>query len=210
MKRIAVLASGGGSNLQALIDAQERGFFDGKIELVFSNRADAQALQRATRHGIETLCLESRGYAGPREKYDAELLAALVAKKIDLVCLAGYMRIFTPLLVRAFRDRMMNVHPALLPKFGGVGFYGHHVHEAVLRSGEKESGATVHFVDEGTDTGPILLQGRVPVLPGDTPETLAARVLPVEHALYPEAVRLFCLDAIQRIDGKVVLRRVEG
>lgn len=202
MRRIAVLASGGGSNLQALLDAGSKGFFDGRIVLVFSNVPGAGALARAEACGVETLCLPSRGHVGTREDYDAKILEALMARRVDLVCLAGYLRILTPVLVRPFRDRLLNVHPALLPKFGGPGFYGHHVHEAVLKAGEKESGATVHFVVEETDAGPILLQGRVPVEPGDTPDTLAARVLKVEHSIYPEAVRLVCADRVRVREGR--------
>jgi phosphoribosylglycinamide formyltransferase-1 len=201
MKRIAVLASGGGSNLQSLLDAQDRGFFDGRIVMVFSNVDGCGALLRAEAGGVERVCLPSRGFVGTREEYDARTLSVLEGAGVDLVCLAGYMRILTPALVRAFRGRMLNIHPALLPKFGGPGFYGHHVHEAVLKAGEKESGATVHFVVEETDAGPILLQGRVPVLPGDTPGTLAARVLEVEHRIYPEAVRWVCADRV-RITGE--------
>lgn len=205
MRRIAVLASGGGSNLQALLDAQEGGIFDGRIVRVFSNVPGAGALARAEKHGSPTACIASKGYSGSRELYDAEILGILEGDAVDLVCLAGYMRILTPVLVRRFRDRMLNIHPALLPKFGGAGFHGRRVHEAVLEAGEKESGATVHFVDEGTDTGPILLQERVPVMPGDTPETLAARVLETEHRIYPQALRLVCADRVRIVDGKVVI-----
>jgi len=200
VRRIAVFASGGGSNLQSLLDAQDRAGFDGRIEMLVSNVAGCGALGRVSGRGIATFCLPSRGFEGSREEYDARVLEALEKQRIDLVCLAGYMRILTPILVRPFRDRMLNIHPALLPKYGGAGFYGHHVHEAVLKAGEKESGATVHFVVEKTDAGPILLQGKVPVEPGDTPESLAARVLRVEHAIYPEAVRLVCAGRV-RITG---------
>ncbi len=202
MRRIAVFASGGGSNLQALLDAQDRDGFDGRIELVFSNVIGSGALDRVKGRGVATLCLPSRGFEGSREEYDAQVLAAMEASGIDLVCLAGYMRILTPVLVRPFRDRMLNIHPALLPKYGGAGFYGHHVHEAVLKAGEKESGATVHFVVEKTDAGPILLQGKVPVEPGDTPESLAARVLRVEHTIYPEAVRLVCAGRVRIVGDR--------
>jgi phosphoribosylglycinamide formyltransferase-1 len=201
--KIAVFASGGGSNLQALIDAQEAGLFKGKIGLVFSNVADAKALERAENHRIESVAIVSKGYSGTREEYDQEVLQLCQAKKIDLVCLAGYMRILTPVLIRPYLWKIMNIHPALLPKFGGEGMYGHHVHEAVIKAKEKESGATVHFVTEGVDAGPIVLQGRVKVFPTDTPETLEQKVLKVEHLIYPEAVRLFCDGKIKLADGRV-------
>ncbi len=203
MTKIAVLASGNGSNLQALLDAQGVGLLGGRVSLVFSNVPEAFALQRAEKENIETIALSSKEFIGSREEYDGELLEICRAKKIDLICLAGYMRILTPVLIRPYLYKMMNIHPALLPKFGGKGMYGHHVHEAVLAAGEAESGATVHFVTEGVDAGPIILQGSVKVEAGDTPETLAQRVLKVEHRLYPEAVRLFCEGKLKVGDGRV-------
>lgn len=203
MIKIAVFASGGGSNLQALIEAQNAGSFKGRIGLVFSNVPGAKALERAENERIEAVSITSKGYAGTREQYDQEVLNLCQAKKIDLICLAGYMRILTPALIRPYLYKMMNIHPALLPKFGGEGMYGHHVHEAVIKAREKESGATVHFVTEGVDAGPIILQGHVKVSPNDTPETLAERVLKVEHQIYPEAVRLFCEGKIKVVDGRV-------
>jgi len=191
--KIAVFASGGGSNLQALIDAQDAGAFKkAAISLVFSNDPTAKALERAEQHRIEAVSIASKGYPGSREDYDGEVLAVCRAKKIDLICLAGYMRIMTPVLIKPYLYKMMNIHPALLPKFGGPGMYGHHVHEAVIKAKEKESGATVHFVTEGVDAGPVILQGDVKVSPSDNPKTLAEKVLRVEHQIYPEAVRLFC------------------
>lgn len=201
--KIAVFASGGGTNLQALLDAQDAGLFKAKIGLVFSNVLDAKSLERAENHMVEAVAIASKGYSGSREEYDREILNLCQHKKIDLVCLAGYMRIFTPLFIKAFPYRIMNIHPALLPKYGGEGMYGHHVHEAVLKAKEKESGATVHFVTEGVDAGPIILQGSVKVMPNDTPETLAERVLKVEHQIYPEAVRLFCAGKVKVEDGRV-------
>jgi phosphoribosylglycinamide formyltransferase 1 len=201
--KIAVFASGGGSNLQALLDAQEAGRFKGRIGLVFSNVPDAKALERAHNHMVETVAITSKGYSGSREEYDREILAICQNKKIDLICLAGYMRVLSPFFVKAFPYRIMNIHPALLPKFGGVGMYGHHVHEAVLAAKEKESGASVHFVTEGVDAGPVILQGSVKVMPTDTAQTLAERVLKVEHQLYPEAVRLFCEGKIKVNNDRV-------
>jgi phosphoribosylglycinamide formyltransferase-1 len=201
--KIAVFASGGGSNLQALLDAHENGLFKGKIGLVFSNVPDCGALERSEKHRIESVAIASKGYPGTREAYDQEVLELCQAKKIDLICLAGYMRILTPVIIRPYIYKMMNIHPALLPKFGGEGMYGHFVHEAVVKAKEKESGATVHFVTEGVDAGPIILQGNVKVLPSDTPQTLAERVLRVEHQIYPEAVRLFCDKKIKVSDDRV-------
>lgn len=203
MIKIAVFASGGGSNLQALLDAQQAGSLGGRIALVFSNKPDAKALARAEEAGVETIAIGSKGYQGSREDYDREILGVCRAKRIDLICLAGYMRILTPVLIQAYPGRILNIHPALLPKFGGEGMYGHHVHEAVVKAKEKESGATVHIVTEGVDAGPIVLQGSVPVKPNDTPETLAERVLKVEHQIYPEAVRLFCAGKVKVEDGRV-------
>jgi len=201
--KIAVFASGGGSNLQALIDAQDVGLFKGKIAMIFSNVPDSGALARAENERIEAVAIASKGYPGSREEYDAEVLRLCQAKKIDLICLAGYMRILTPVLIKPYLYKIMNIHPALLPKFGGEGMYGHHVHEAVVKAKEKESGASVHFVTEGVDAGPIILQGDVKVFPHDTPITLAEKVLKVEHQIYPEAVRLFCEGKIKVVDGRV-------
>ncbi|OLB51577.1 MAG: phosphoribosylglycinamide formyltransferase [Gemmatimonadetes bacterium 13_2_20CM_2_65_7] len=176
--RVAVLVSGGGTNLQTLLD-QLRNSPVARVVRVISNRPDAAALQRARRADIPTTVL--------RDASDAqELLAAL--GDAHLVVLAGYLKLVPGAVVSRFRGRMINIHPALLPDFGGLGMYGHRVHEAVLASGAKESGATVHFVDEAFDRGAIIAQERVPVLKGDTPETLAARVLAAEHALLPRVV----------------------
>ena len=176
--RVAVLVSGGGTNLQTLLD-QLRNSPVARVVRVISNRPDAAALQRARRADIPTTVL--------RDASDAqELLAAL--GDAHLVVLAGYLKLVPGAVVSRFRGRMINIHPALLPDFGGPGMYGHRVHKAVLASGAKESGATVHFVDEAFDRGAIIAQERVPVLKGDTPETLAARVLEAEHALLPRVV----------------------
>jgi len=201
--KIAVFASGGGSNLQSLLDAQAAGLFKGRVVLVFSNVPGAKALERAEAVGVEAVALASKGFQGNREDYDRQVLGICQAKGVDLICLAGYMRILTPALIQPYLYKMLNIHPALLPKFGGEGMYGHHVHEAVIKAKETESGATVHFVTEGVDAGPILLQGSVKVYPNDTPETLAEKVLKVEHLLYPEAVRLFCEGKVKVEGGRV-------
>lgn len=201
--KIAVLASGGGTNLQALIDAWKANQLHGsEISLVISDRAEAGALKRAAAAEIQTLLLDPQNVPD-REAYDRVLLQELNRFDIGLVCLAGYLRILTPVVIQSYRLKIMNMHPALLPAFGGQGMYGHRVHEAVLASGAKYSGCTVHFVDEGTDTGPIILQKVVPVLDQDTPETLAERVLIEEHRLYPRAVELFCEGRLQ-VKGKRV------
>lgn len=189
-KRVAILASGGGSNLQALLDAMKDPSYPAEAVLILSNKARAQALERGKNAGVHTIFVNPHPYTN-REDYDLELLNFLKQERVDLICLAGYLRILTPVLTRAFAGRILNVHPALLPKFGGPGMYGHHVHEAVIKAGEKESGATVHLVDEGVDTGAILMQGKVAVHPGDTAEMLAERVLEQEHLIYPQALRNF-------------------
>ncbi len=182
MPRIAVFVSGGGSNLQALIESEV-----GKhIVLVIADRP-AKALQRARDAGIIDTLEFSRKALG-RERLCEEIQKAVEAYAIDLIVLAGYLSIFTEEFSARWRGRMINIHPALLPKFGGKGMYGRHVHEAVIAAGEKESGCTVHFVGEGVDRGKIILQARVPVLEGDTPESLAARVLEQEHKALPAAV----------------------
>ena len=179
--RVAVLASGGGTNLQALLDALTNSPL-ARVARVITNRPDAGAVRRARQSGVATTVL--------RDPTDtAELLAALDATPgAELVVLAGYLRLVPPAVVARFRWRMINIHPALLPAHGGPGMYGRRVHEAVLASGAAESGATVHYVDEQYDRGPIIAQARVPVRPGDTPESLAARVLEAEHELLPRVV----------------------
>ena len=177
--RVAVLASGGGTNLQALIDALHTAP-EARVALVITNRPNAGALDRARRAGIPATVLKN-----PDDP--AELLAAL-GPDTGLVVLAGYLKLVPPAAVARFRWKMINIHPALLPAHGGPGMYGHRVHEAVLASGAAESGVTVHYVDEQYDRGPIIAQARVPVRPGDTPESLAARVLEAEHELLPRVV----------------------
>lgn len=178
--KLAVCVSGRGSNLTALLEAL-RGSPLAQVALVLSNRADAPALARAREWGIAAEPLASF-------RDGQEWLTRLRAHQVDLIVLAGYLKLVPAEVIRAFRGRIVNIHPALLPAFGGPGMYGHHVHEAVIRAGVPESGATVHLVDEEYDRGAILAQARVPVLPGDTPEALAARVLEAEHRLLPQVV----------------------
>ena len=202
--RIAVLVSGRGrgTNLQAIIDACESRRITGRVALVVSTNPEAPALERARRHNVPTVVLRRADFSSD-EEFDTALLQHLRAHQIDLVCLAGYMRKLSPLVISEYRWRIMNVHPALIPSFCGQGMYGHHVHEAVLGYGVKLSGVTVHFVDEGYDTGPIILQEAVPVEDGDTPDTLAARILPREHANYTRAIQLFAEGRL-RVEGRWV------
>jgi phosphoribosylglycinamide formyltransferase-1 len=191
--RVAVLASGSGTNLQSVLDRCENGSLPAIVAVVISNNRDAFALERARKAGVETVHW-SETKAGSPGAFADGLLDILRRTSTDLVVLAGYMKLVPPRVVEAYQGRMLNIHPALLPKFGGKGFYGMRVHEAVLAAGETESGATVHFVDAEYDRGPALLQRTVPVLPDDTPETLQARVLAVEHELLPDAIAKFAAE----------------
>lgn len=203
MKNIIVLVSGGGTNLQALIDAEKNGEIKGgKITCVISSKADAYALERAKQNGIRTRVLVRKDYPDVHE-YSRAVLSALDEERADLVVYAGFMTILDESVCRAYPNKMINVHPALIPSFCGKGFYGLHVHEAVLEKGVKVTGATVHFVTEVCDGGPIILQGTVPVENGDTPEILQKRVMEnVEWKLLPKAVSLFCEDRIKVEDGR--------
>lgn len=183
-RRLGVLISGRGSNLKAIIDAIADGRLDATIALVISNKADAPGLEHARIAGIETLVLGHRAF-GSREEYDRAMVKELKDRGVDLVCLAGFMRLLSPVFVDAFPNRILNIHPSLLPKYPGL-----HPQQQALDDGAAVSGATVHFVNKELDAGPIVLQREVPVLPGDTADTLAARILEVEHRLYPEAVSL--------------------
>jgi formyltetrahydrofolate-dependent phosphoribosylglycinamide formyltransferase len=199
---LAVFASGGGTNFQAILDAVAQGALPLTVALCVSNTPKAGALARARWHGVPTAILDPRDFA-TEAAYVAALMDVLGEQAVNFIALAGYMRKIPAAVVAAFRGRMLNIHPALLPAFGGKGLYGRRVHEAVLAYGARWTGATVHLVDEEYDTGPIVLQEPVPVLPGDTPETLAARVLPVEHRLYPHALRLFAEGRV-RVEGRLV------
>ncbi len=203
MKNIIVLVSGGGTNLQALIDSERSGMIKGgHITCVISSREDAYALERAKAAGIKTRVLARKEYADIAE-YSAAMRDALIEENADLVVYAGFMTILDEQVCRAFPYRMMNVHPALIPSFCGKGFYGLHVHEAALAKGVKVSGATVHFVTEECDGGPIILQGTVAVENDDTPETLQRRIMEnVEWKILPKAVSLFCEDRITVKDGR--------
>jgi phosphoribosylglycinamide formyltransferase-1 len=198
-RRLGVLASGRGSNLQALIDAIADERLDASTAVVVSNREDAPALARARAAGIETLCISHRGWPS-REDYDAALARELLVRSVGLVCLAGFMRIFSPVMVRAFPNAILNIHPSLLPSFPGL-----HPQQQALVHGVKVSGVTVHLVTDDLDAGPIVVQRTVPVLDDDTEETLAARILAEEHRAYPEAVELL-LNGGWKVEGRRFVR----
>lgn len=197
--KIAVLVSGGGTNLQALIDSEKRNELgNGKISLVIASKPGVYALERAANNGIDSLVLARKEYASITD-YSKALIDAMVSNDIDLVVLAGFLTIFDEQVYNAFPNKIINVHPALIPSFCGKGYYGLHVHEAALNKGVKVSGATVHIVTPECDAGPIILQKAVEVLQDDTPETLQKRIMEqAEWKILPEAVRLFC-------DGKIVV-----
>lgn len=189
--RIAFLISGSGSNLQALLDACAEGRIEGRPVLVLSNRADAYGLERARRAGVPTATIEHTDFA-QRADFDAALARVLQAHRPDLVVLAGFMRILTPEFVQQFEGRLLNIHPSLLPRYPGL-----NTHQRALEAGDREAGATVHFVTEQLDGGPAVLQARVPILPGDNAQLLAARVLEAEHKIYPRAVSWFASGRLQ-------------
>ena len=197
--KIGVLVSGRGSNLQAIIDNIGKGSLSAELAVVISDQADAFALDRARTHGIPAVHVSAKGFKGRREEYDALLAGELKKHGVELVCLAGFMRIITKTLVSAFPNRMMNIHPALLPSFPGL-----HVQKAAIEHGVRFSGCTVHFVDEGMDTGPIIIQAVVPVLDNDTEDTLSARILKQEHKIYSRAIQLFA-DGRLTVKGRRVL-----
>lgn len=201
-KRIAVLCSGGGTDFQSVIDGCTSGQIHGEIVLMLSSASKAYAIERARQAGIPVSVIP-KGRFADMDACNAARHAALAACNPDLIILAGFLGIVPAQTVKLFAGRIINIHPALLPKFGGRGMHGEHVHAAVLAAGESESGATVHFVDEGVDSGPIILQSHVPVLPDDTVQALAARVLETEHEILPYAAALFCQNRIELKEGKV-------
>jgi len=198
-KRTAILISGRGSNMQALAAAARSADFPAEIVLVVSNRPDAAGLEWATANGLATLAIDHMAHA-TRAAFESTLQDALDAANVELVALAGFMRLMTPAFVRHWRDRMINIHPSLLPSFKGL-----HTHEQALAAGVRIAGCTVHFVRAEMDTGPIIAQAAVPVLSGDTPATLAARVLEAEHTLYPAALRLVASGQVRCQDDKIVM-----
>lgn len=209
MLRLAVLVSGGGTNLQALIDGIEHNRLPGvKIEAVISNKSDAYALERAKKHGISTEIIKIKEYAD-RQAFAQALLALLVKYNVDLIVLAGCLFIIPEQVIQKYKNRIINIHPSLIPSFCGNGFYGLKVHEAVLARGVKVTGATVHFVDEGTDTGPIILQKPVMVHDDDTPESLQKRVMEeAEWVILPEAVRLISENRVHIKGSRVYISSI--
>lgn len=207
MKKVVVLASGGGTNLQALIDAEKRGELgNGKITCVIASKKDAYALVRAENNGIKTRTLIRKDYSDV-DKYSEDMLALLLDEQADVIVYAGFMTILGDAVCDAFPNKMVNVHPALIPSFCGKGFYGLHVHEEALKKGVKVSGATVHFVTKECDAGPIILQKAVEVMDDDTPETLQRRIMEqAEWKILPKAVQLLCDDRIEVKDGRTYIK----
>ena len=207
MLKIAVLVSGGGTNLQAIIDAIEAGTItNAQIDVVISNNPGVYALERAKNAGIEAMCLSPKEFES-REKFNDALTKTIIDRGIDLVVLAGFLVIIPPQLIKAYKNRIINIHPSLIPSFCGTGFYGLKVHEEALKRGVKVTGATCHFVDEGTDTGPIILQKAVCVEPDDTPKSLQQRVMEqAEWKIMPQAIDLIANDRIEVVDGRVVIK----
>ncbi len=195
MVNIAVLVSGGGTNLQAVIDATESKEINGEVKLVISNKEGVFALERAKKHNIRALT----------EKDNEKILALMEEENIDLIVLAGYLKILPEALVKKYKNKIINIHPSLIPSFCGMGYYGSKVHEAVIKRGVKFTGATVHFVDEGADTGPIIMQAVVKVDQDDDASSIAKKVLVEEHKILKDSIRLFCLNKLDVKDGRVYI-----
>lgn len=206
MIKIAVCVSGGGTNLQAIIDAIEnQTITNAEIEVVISNNPNAYALERANRHGIKSVCVSPKNFDS-REEFNQAFLDCLDSFEVDLVVLAGFLVVIPPEMIERYRNRIINIHPSLIPSFCGTGYYGLKVHEGVLARGVKVTGATVHFVDEGTDTGPIIMQKAVEVQQADTPEVLQRRVMEqAEWIIMPKAIDLIANEKVSVVDGKVVI-----
>lgn len=207
MLKLGVLVSGGGTNLQAILDAIDCGeITNAKVTLVISNNGGAYALERAKNHGVEARCISPKAYKN-REEFHQALLAKLQESGVDLIVLAGFLVAIPELIVNAYPNRIINIHPSLIPSFCGVGYYGLRVHEGVLKRGVKVTGATVHFVDAGTDTGPILLQKAVEVQPGDTPQILQQRVMEeAEWKILPKAIDLIAKGKVTVTDGRAEIK----
>lgn len=202
---IGVLISGSGTNLEALIKSVDKGYINGKIKVVISNREDAYGLVRAKKNLIEALYINRKEFNSDIE-FDLKILDELKKHQVELVVLAGYLKVLSKEFVNHYKNRIINIHPSLIPSFCGKGYYGERVHRAVLEYGVKITGATVHFVDEGADTGPIILQEAVKVDDNDTIDTLKEKVLKIEHKLLPMAVKLFCENKLEVVGRKVVVR----
>ncbi len=204
MLKLAVCVSGGGTNLQAIMDAIDNGTItNARIEVVISNNKNAYALERAKKHGIQSVCISPKDYES-REAFNQDFLARLDSYQVDLVVLAGFLVVIPEAMIKSYRNRIINIHPSLIPSFCGTGYYGLKVHEGVLNRGVKVTGATVHFVDEGTDTGPIILQKAVKVKQDDTPEVLQRRVMEqAEWIIMPKAIDLIANGRVTVSDGHV-------
>ena len=206
MLKLAVCVSGGGTNLQAIIDAIENGTItNAEISIVIANNPNAYALERAKQHGIEAVCMSPKTYES-RAAFNDAFCQKLIESGADLIVLAGFLVVIPPQVIEAFRNRIINIHPSLIPSFCGTGYYGLKVHEGVLSRGVKVTGATVHFVDEGTDTGPIILQKAVEVKQGDTPSVLQRRVMEqAEWIIMPKAIDLIANGKVSVVDGHVII-----
>lgn len=203
--RLGILASGTGTNFQAILNHIKQGKLVASVQVVISNKESAGALEIARQNGIPAVHISKQDFP-EQEQFDEQILSILTRHQVNFVVLAGYLKMLSPIVVRKFKNRILNIHPALLPSFGGKGMYGIHVHEAVLNYGCKVTGVTVHLVDEAYDTGPPVLQRCVPVQDDDTPETLSARVLIVEHQIYAEALQLFAQERIEIVGRRVTIR----
>lgn len=210
MLKIAVLVSGGGTNLQAILDAIDNGTItNARVEVVISNNPGAYALERAAKKGIDHRCISPKDYES-RAAFNEDLLRQLDGYQVDLVVLAGFLVVIPPEMIARYRNRIINIHPSLIPSFCGTGYYGLKVHEGVLARGVKVTGATVHFVDEGTDTGPIILQKAVAVEQGDTPEILQRRVMEqAEWQIMPQAIDLIANGRVSVVDGRTVIQEYQ-
>ena len=206
MLKIAVCVSGGGTNLQAIIDGIDSGIITNtQISVVISNNKNAFALERAKKHGIEAVCICPKDYES-REAFNQDFLRQLDSYEVDLVVLAGFLVVIPEQMIAKYRNRIINIHPSLIPSFCGTGYYGLKVHEGVLARGVRVTGATVHFVDEGTDTGPLILQKAVEVDPSDTPETLQRRVMEqAEWKIMPKAIDLIANNRVNVVEGRVII-----
>lgn len=206
--KIGVLVSGSGSNLQSIIDNIKLGNINGKIEVVISNKENAYGLERARQHGIDAVFVRPKEFAN-LEQYDEAIIKELKSRNVDLVVLAGYLKILTSKFIEEYNNKIINIHPSLIPSFCGKGHYGIKVHEAAINYGVKISGATVHFVDEYADTGPIILQETVNVEYSDSSESLQKKILKIEHKILPQAVKYYCDGKIEIIDRKVKINMEE-
>ena len=205
MKKIAVLASGGGTNFQAVIDGCSSGKIDGEIVLLIYNRKDAYAKKRAEQNNIKTAYI-NRIAEGGTEKMQQRVYEELAESKADVIVLAGYLEKLSGIVVKRWENKIINTHPSLIPMFCGEGYYGTRVHRAIIEKGVKVSGCTIHLIDDNYDTGPIIMQQAVEVQSSDTPESLAARILPYEHKCLVKSVALLCEDKIEVADGRVIIR----